>query len=75
VLDELVVYCPEARQAVSLNPSARAIWELCDGSRTVDDICGKLNELTRAPLDLLRADVQAAIDRLESLGLLAVHRG
>ena len=70
VLDELVAYVPATSQAVSLNTSARAIWELCDGTRTVDDICSELSEPTGMPPEALRADVQAAIDQMRDLGLL-----
>jgi hypothetical protein len=70
VLDELVAYVPATSQAVSLNVSARAIWELCDGTRTVDDICSELSEPTGMPPAALRADVQAAIDQMRDLGLL-----
>jgi len=70
VLDELVAYSPASSQAVSLNVSARAIWELCDGTRTLDDICNELSESAGMPPEALRADVQAAIDQLRDLGLL-----
>jgi len=70
VLDELVAYVPASSQAVSLNVSARAIFELCNGTRTVDDICSELSEPTGMPPEALRADVQAAIDQMRDLGLL-----
>jgi hypothetical protein len=70
VLDELVAYAPATSQAVSLNVSARAIFELCNGTRTVDDICDELSGSVGMPPDALRADVQAAIDQMRDLGLL-----
>ena len=73
VLDELVAYSPATSQAVSLNVSARAIWELCDGSHTVDDICNELSEPAGMPPAALRADVQAAVDQMCELGLLIVN--
>lgn len=72
VLDELVAYTPATSQAVSLNVSARAIWELCDGSRTLDDICGELSDAAGLPADALRADVEGAVTQLRSLGLLTL---
>jgi hypothetical protein len=74
VLDELVAYSPASSQAVSLNVSARAIWELCDGARTVDDICNELSNLAGMPPEALRPDVQAAIDQMRDLGLLVASR-
>jgi hypothetical protein len=73
VLDELVAYSPASSQAVSLNASARAIWELCDGSRTVDDICDELSELAGMPPEGLRRDVQVAVDQMCELGLLTAN--
>jgi Coenzyme PQQ synthesis protein D (PqqD) len=68
--DEIVVYCPATSQAASLNESARAIWELCDGTRTIDDICTELAQWTTLPATQLRDDVLNAIDRLCALDLL-----
>ncbi len=70
VLDELVAYAPASSQAVSLNTSARAIFELCNGTRTVDDICNELSGPAGMPPEALRADVQAAIEQMRDLGLL-----
>jgi hypothetical protein len=70
VLDELVAYAPASSQAVSLNVSARAIFELCNGTRTVDDICNELSESAGIPPEALRTDVQAAISQMRDLGLL-----
>lgn len=70
VLDELVAYAPASSRAVSLNVSARAIFELCNGMRTVDDICNELSGSAGMPPEALRADVQAAINQMRELGLL-----
>jgi hypothetical protein len=70
VFDELVAYAPSSSQAVSLNASARAIWELCDGSRTFDEICAELAEAAGVPADALRTDVATAIDKFHELGLV-----
>ena len=70
VLDERVLYCPDIQQVVSLNESARAIWELCDGSRTMDDICAELTSETGLTVEQLWDDVRNAIDRLHDLKLL-----
>jgi hypothetical protein len=70
VLDELVAYVPASSQAVSLNVSARAIFELCNGTRTVDDICNELSGSAGMPPEALRSEVQAAIEQMRDLGLL-----
>jgi hypothetical protein len=67
---EIVVYSPATSQAASLNESARAIWELCDGTRTIDDICTELAQWTKLPAIQLRDDVLNAVDQLCALDLL-----
>jgi PqqD family protein of HPr-rel-A system len=75
VLDELVAYAPASSQAVSLNASARAIWELCDGTRTLDEICSELAEEAGVAPEALRGDVTGAIDRFRELGLVVGDGG
>ena len=70
ILDEIVIYSPGTSQAVSLNASARAIWELCDGTRTVDDICTELSGAAELPPDELHDDVSGAVIRFRELGLI-----
>ena len=71
VLDEMVVYYPGGAQAASLNDSARAIWALCDGTRTVDDICADLAQEANLSPTQLRGDVKNALERFRALDLLA----
>jgi hypothetical protein len=71
VLNEMVVYYPGGSQAASLNESAKAIWALCDGTRTVDDICAELAQLTTLSATQLQSDVQNALERFHALDLLA----
>ena len=70
VLDELVIYSPDSADAVALNESAYAIWTLCDGSRTVAQICAELASRVGAPALQLEPDVSSAIDRLRGVGVL-----
>lgn len=41
--DELIVYDQRANKAYLLNPSANAVWQACDGKRTVLQIAAYLN--------------------------------
>ena len=70
VLDEIVIYAPGSSQAISLNESARAIWELCDGTRTLDDLCVELSGAAGRSSDELHDDVSGAVVRLHELGLI-----
>jgi hypothetical protein len=68
--EEMLLYSSKSETAYSLNPSARAIWELCDGQRTLVDISQELSRtFDRSPEELL-PDVQTAVVQMEQLGLL-----
>ncbi len=59
--------------AVSLNQSARWIWELCDGSRTAEDIVLTLGRRLGLAGGSLHGDVVSAVDQLAGLGLVEIH--
>jgi hypothetical protein len=71
VLNEMVVYSPDTMQAASLNESASAIWELCDGTRTIDEICRDLASQIGMTPDRLSDDVKNVVNRLYELELLS----
>ena len=53
-----------------LNASAAAIVQLCDGTRTVDEIIAALASDTDAPRERVDADVRSLIARLADKGLV-----
>ena len=55
--DEALVYIPAAAAAYALNRSALAIFELCDGRRTVADIGRECAETLGCAPDALLPDV------------------
>lgn len=68
--DDLTLLAASGDQAITLNASARAIWELCDGQHTIDDMFRKLSHrYACVDVDLL-ADLTATLDRLQSLNVL-----
>ena len=69
-LEDMVIYDPAESLAASLNPSARAIWNLCDGNRTVRQICESLSDSFDVPPERLEADVLSVVDQLCNLKLL-----
>jgi hypothetical protein len=73
VWDEILLYAPEQDAAFSLNSSAKAIWELCDGRRSLADICQLLGERFDCPSDTLLSDVKNAILQLQKLGLVELE--
>jgi Coenzyme PQQ synthesis protein D (PqqD) len=74
VSDEKLLYRPGKDLGVTLNQSARAIWELCDGRRTIDDIVSELGRrLGCADTQMLceiHADVINLVEELHDLGLV-----
>lgn len=75
VLEEMVLYDAETEIGYSLNGSARSIWDLCDGTRSVEGICKALADPLDISPDLLHGDVTMLIDELSKLGLLALNQG
>jgi hypothetical protein len=70
--DELLLHAPGLETAHALNPSARAIWDLCDGTRTLSDICDVLAaDVGRAGAELA-SDVRAAVVELARLGMVTI---
>ncbi|MEM9302138.1 MAG: PqqD family protein [Pseudomonadota bacterium] len=68
--DELVLVPGGDADVFALNATGRAIWELCDGTRSLRDILDTLKEKFEGDdVDIL-ADMTAALFQLRSLGLL-----
>jgi pyrroloquinoline quinone biosynthesis protein D len=53
-----------------LNASAAAIVELCDGTRTIDEIVASLTATAGAPRERVDADVRALLAQLANKGLV-----
>ncbi len=68
--DEAVLHSPESEKALSLNSSAKAIWELCDGSRTIVEISQELGKRFGCPGTELLSDVITAISEFHKLSFL-----
>jgi hypothetical protein len=65
-----MVYVPPGETAYALNPSAAAIWTLCDGTRTVEEITEELGQCVGHSGEALLPDVIEGVARLQELGLL-----
>jgi Coenzyme PQQ synthesis protein D (PqqD) len=68
--EELLVYHPGSEAAVSLNLTAAAIWELCDGGRSVSEIVGALWSACGEDASVIDADVRRVIAELHALNLV-----
>jgi coenzyme PQQ synthesis protein D (PqqD) len=56
---------------VALNPTAHALWELCDGRTDVDEIVGAVCELFAITPEQARADVRQALADMQAAGVIA----
>ena len=68
--DDLIVFNPTDESYYTLNRTAREVWELADGSRTVDGVVAHLAaEYGAEPADL-HDDVAGIIAGLRETGLI-----
>jgi hypothetical protein len=74
VLDEKLLYRPGEELGVTLNQSASAVWDLCDGRYTIDQIVRELGQrlgCTEEPMLIeMHTDVKALVIQLRDLGLV-----
>jgi hypothetical protein len=68
--NEVLLFAGGRQVVHALNASAWAVWDLCDGSRTVRDIAAELGELVGRETGSLVAEVIRAVEDLGKLGLL-----
>ena len=61
---------PEVGRHVALNPTARALWELCDGETTVNEMIGAICSLFDVTTEQATSDVQAALDQMRDAGVI-----
>ena len=67
--DHSVLIDPDAKRYV-LNPTARAIWEMCDGTTTVDELADAICEVFDVDRQQATSDVAATVEQLTHAGLL-----
>ena len=53
-----------------LNPTARAVWELCDGATTLDELVDAICQVFSVPPGVALRDVAAVLTDLEEAGLV-----
>ena len=71
--DNVALYDEVGQLMILLNTSAAAVWELCDGGRTLDDIGHALAEAhgaTGAAAAVIGDDVRLTVRKLAELGLV-----
>lgn len=68
--DDIVLRLPEHRLQYALNPIAFALWELCDGETTVEEMIAAACDLFEADPDVVRRDVLTVVTQLTDAELL-----
>jgi hypothetical protein len=68
--DENVVYDPEASAVHLLNVTATAIWVLCDGVTSPDEMVDAICELSGLPREVVEEDVRRIILQFEEADIL-----
>ena len=70
-LGEEVLLFAQGRQVVhALNASAWAVWDLCDGSRTIRDMATELAQLVGRDPAALEPEIVRTVEELGKLGLV-----
>jgi Coenzyme PQQ synthesis protein D (PqqD) len=72
ILDSTFLDIPGRADTVTLNSSGAAIWEVCDGTRSLAEINQELEARFDMPAGSLRADIEVVIKRLEAIGALRI---
>jgi hypothetical protein len=60
----------DGAQLLALNDTAAALWELCDGRTSVDEMAAAAASLFDASPERISADVAETVSRLRSVGAL-----
>ena len=68
--EELLLHRPGGSLVLSLNATARAVWELCDGRRSIEAIALDLTRRFQAPAGEILAAVERVVQELADQGLI-----
>jgi hypothetical protein len=71
---DCVLATPGATATHLLNPTARALWELCDGTTEPREMVAAVCELFSVSYEVAASDVGAALEALTHAGLVTWGR-
>ncbi len=71
--DEILLYTEAGTQAVYLNDTAYAVWQLCKEDMTVGQIIEYLEEAYPDQKEQIRDDVMTALNTLESKNVIELQ--
>jgi hypothetical protein len=70
--DELLLYREQGSALVTLNAEASAVWELCDGCRSLAEIEALLAAAFPEAGERIRGDLRTAVAQLVGQGVLEI---
>ncbi|MCZ3386141.1 MAG: PqqD family protein [Actinomycetia bacterium] len=59
----------------ALNDTGLALWRVCDGEATIEEIVRAAAQLFDAPVSVIEADISRAVEQFHAQGLLEVEPG
>lgn len=65
-----VLAVPEQDDVAVLNLTARAVWELCDGATTIEELTAALCEIFAVTPEQAATDVKHALKTMDAAGLV-----
>jgi len=68
--DNLALYDEVGRHLILLNTSAATVWELCDGTNTLDEMLAALTRVHPEQAAEVAEDVRQTVGKLAELGLV-----
>jgi PqqD family protein of HPr-rel-A system len=70
VEDEAILYDPESVQLHHLSPSAALVFQLCDGSGTIEELARDIAEELGLPQDDILQQVRQVVGHFDHSGIL-----
>ena len=72
--NENALYDPETTSVHFLNDTALAIWDLCDGETTPEEMIEAICQLSGMHRDVIEEDVARTLHRFQHAGLITWER-
>ena len=72
VVDDLLLEKPDNAGSLWLNGTGKAVWDLCDGSRTIEEMGDALSEQFDGESETMTAGAAAVIGQLHAVAFLEV---
>lgn len=68
--DGAVLIASSGSATYALNPTGRAIWELCDGTTTVEEVVEAICQIFDVPKETAFTELTAVLEQLAAAGLV-----